>query len=401
MVLVKGLPKQMRCLLNDKKIATIKPTSKRQEFWDISLRGFGMRVTKTGEKTFFLMCRDKRKQKRLSLGRYPITTLAEARDAARDKLRLISQGLPLAVEKHSVITVEVAFKNFIELYSKKKNKDWHKVEARLNGTLIKEYGATDIREIKKEHIHVLLDKIVARDAPIQANRVHAGVSRFFRWCAERGYIESSPVLYITKPSKENPRDRVLSDDEIALVWGEADKMGYPFGPLLKILILTGQRKGEVSGMRWSEINVKDKVWVIPKEKSKNGYSHAVPLSPQVLKILETVPRFLHSDLVFTTTGKTPVSGFGRVKSRLDEASAVNNWIIHDLRRTAASGMARLKVSPHVVEKILNHVSGTFSSVTGVYNRYGYDVEKREALQFWADHIFGITNGRINNFRRVL
>ncbi|AEP10385.1 tyrosine-type recombinase/integrase [Micavibrio aeruginosavorus] len=390
----------MRCVLTDKKIASIKADLKRQELWDLSLPGFGMRVAKGGQKTFFVMCRDKGRQRRISLGRYPIITLAEARDAARDKLRLISQGLSLEDKKPEVMTVEQVFNNFIELYAKKKNKDWQRTQARLANTLIKEYGPLDIREITRENIIALLDKIVARNAPIQANRVLAGVSKFFKWCAERGYIENSPVLYISKPAKENPRDRVLSDDEVALIWGEADKMGYPFGSLLKILILTGQRKGEVSDMRWSEINLKDKIWTIPKERSKNGHAHAVPLSSQVLKILETVPRFLHSDLVFTTTGKTPVSGFGRVKARLDDASGVSGWIIHDIRRTVASGMARLKVSPYVVEKVLNHISGTFSSVTGVYNRYGYDDEKRRALEIWGIHIEDIQNERANNIRRI-
>lgn len=392
----------MRCTLSEKKIISIKAKNKRQEFWDSYLPGFGMRVAPSGKKTFFVMCRDKGKQRRLSLGCYPIITLAEARDAARDKLRLVSQGLPLEEKKQESITLEQVFKSFIERYAKKKNKDWKGTEARLRNTLIKEYGTLDVRDITRANIIALLDKIVARNAPIQANRVHAGASKFFKWCIERGYIESNPVQYITKPAPENPRDRVLSDDELALIWDKAEKMKYPFGPLLQILILTGQRKGEVSGMRWSEINIKEKIWLIPKERSKNGHAHAVPLSGKVLNILENVPRFLHSDFVFTTTGKTPVSGFGKLKSRLDKASGVNNWIIHDIRRTVASGMARLKVTPYVVEKILNHVSGTFSSVAGVYNRYGYDDEKREALQAWGNYILSnVVDGKINHIRRIL
>lgn len=184
----------MRCLLNEKVISSIKPAPKRQEFWDSYLPGFGLRVAKGGQKTFCIMCRDKGKQRRITLGRYPIMTLAEARDAAREKLRLVSQGLPLEDKKLEVMSVEQAFKNFVELYAKKKNKDWKRAKARLNGTLIREYGHLDIREVTRDNILMLLDKIVARGAPRQANRVHSGVSKFFKWCAERGYIEGSPVL---------------------------------------------------------------------------------------------------------------------------------------------------------------------------------------------------------------
>lgn len=166
-------------------------------------------------------------------------------------------------------------------------------------------------------------------------------------------------------------------------------MSYPFGSLFQLLILTGQRRSEVSDMRWSEVNFKDKVWVIPKERAKNGHAHSVPLSDTVIDILNRTPRFLQSDFVFTTTGNSSVSGFGKVKKRIDDVTAVNGWVIHDIRRTVASGMARLKIPHYVVEKILNHVSGAFSGVAGIYNRYGYDDEKREAFDLWGRYILEI------------
>lgn len=271
-------------------------------------------------------------------------------------------------ELQNHLTVEQALQNFIELYAKKKNKDWRKVDARLRNTFIKEYGHLYLTNLNRKDIIALLDKIMAKNTPIQANRTHAAISKFLKWCAERDYIETSPALYISKPAKENPRDRVLNDDEIKGVWRSADKLGYPFGPLIQILMLTGQRRGEVTGMRWSEINFKENVWIIPKERSKNGKSHSVPLTHAARLILEALPRFLHSDFVFTTTGITPVSGLGKIKDKIAKSINKKDWTIHDLRRTAASGMARLKVPPHVVEKILNHTSGTFSSVAGVYIR---------------------------------
>lgn len=371
-----------------KKIASIKTPDKRQEFWDTSLQGFGLRVTPTGKKTYFIMCRDQGKQRRITLGRYPIISLADAREEARAKLRLVSLGLPLEEKKERVVSLEKAFNSFIEIYAKKKTRDWHRTDARLRGTLIKKYGSIDIREITRKDIVTLLDDIVARGAPIQANRVLAGASKFFKWCVEREYIESSPVLNISKPAPENPRDRVLSDEELKKIWAEAEKMAYPFGPLFQLLILTGQRRSEVSNMRWSEIDYKDKIWTIPKERSKNKRANSVPLSNQAINILEQTPRFRNSDFVFTTTGTTPVSGLGKVKVRLDEKTGIQGWVNHDIRRTVISGMAKLNIPIHVIEKIVNHVSGTFSGVTSVYNRYGYEDEKRYALQVWSDYILG-------------
>jgi integrase len=136
-------------------------------------------------------------------------------------------------------------------------------------------------------------------------------------------------------------------------------------------------------MRWSEIDLENKIWVIPADRSKNGKPHVVPLSAYALEILSEVPRFLDCDFVFTTTHKSPVSGFSKMLRRLSEGSQTTDWRLHDLRRTAASGMARASVFPHVVEKVLNHISGTISGVAAVYNRYGYDAEKRDALEGWG------------------
>jgi integrase len=153
-----------------------------------------------------------------------------------------------------------------------------------------------------------------------------------------------------------------------------------------MLLATAQRRGELAEMRWSEIDLEGKIWVIPAERSKNGKPHVVPLSAYVLDILSEVPRFLDCDYVFTTTHKSPVSGFSKMLRRLFEGSQTSGWCLHDLRRTAASGMARANVAPHVVEKVLNHISGTISGVAAVYNRYGYDMEKRQALDQWGRYI---------------
>jgi integrase len=166
----------------------------------------------------------------------------------------------------------------------------------------------------------------------------------------------------------------------------ADAEGYPFGHVIKLLVLTGQRRSEVAEMRWSEIDLERRVWTIPSSRSKNGHAHEVPLSAAAINVIGSVPRFLNSGYVFTTTGQAAISGFGRAKNRFEEVLGIENWRMHDLRRTAASGMARLGVGPHVIEKVLNHKTGIISGVAAVYNRYAYENEKREALERWAMHI---------------
>ena len=186
-------------------------------------------------------------------------------------------------------------------------------------------------------------------------------------------------------SKERSRERVLSDDELGALWAACDAEGYPFGDCMKLLILSGQRRAE---MRWSEIDLEKRLWTLPSQRAKNGRQHTVPITDATLDVLRRVPRFLGSDYVFTTTGKSPVSGFGRVKKRLDKALPEGSepWIIHDLRRTMSTNMAMMGVPQPVTEALLNHKTGVVSGVAAIYNVYSYADEKREALHRWNQHL---------------
>ena len=175
----------------------------------------------------------------------------------------------------------------------------------------------------------------------------------------------------------------MDDEEIVRLLRACRNDVYPFRQFVPILLATAQRRGELAEMRWTEVDLNAKQWVIPAERSKNGKPQVVPLSAFALKFLDEVPRFLDCDYVFTTTKHSPVSGFSKMLRRLSEGSNTSGWRLHDLRRTAASGMARAGVAPHVVEKVINHISGTISGVAAVYNRYGYDAEKRAALDNWG------------------
>jgi integrase len=218
-----------------------------------------------------------------------------------------------------------------------------------------------------------------------------------RWAVSRGVIERSPCDGVAAPSAEKPRDRVLSLEELRLVWRAAEKLGYPYGPITQLLILTGARKSEIGGITWDEIDFEKRLWALPAARSKNKRAHVLPLSPQVVAILQSLPRFAGSKMVFSPSGKIPDS-FAYAKIRLDAAIAAENgeqlpaWIFHDFRRSVASGLAALGVTLHVIEKCLNHVSGSFAGVTGIYQRHSFANEMRAAMDAWARRIEALVSG---------
>ena len=256
------------------------------------------------------------------------------------------------------------------------------------------WGDRPLAEIRRRDVLKLLER-KANTSPVMANRLLALVRRFFNWAVEVDLLNDNPAAGVKAPHEEKSRERVLRDDELKTVWLAADDMGRPFGPITQLLILTAQRRDEVVAMRWSEINATEKEWAIPGTRTKNENENRVPLCDAALAIIEAQPTIDGSDFVFPasrTPTKNPASGLSRAKRRLDAASGVTGWRYHDLRRTAASGMARAGIAPHVVEKILNHTGGTLGGVAGIYNRFGYDAEKRHALETWAAHVDGVVTG---------
>jgi integrase len=204
-------------------------------------------------------------------------------------------------------------------------------------------------------------------------------------------IEVSPIVGMKPLTKETSRERVLTNDELRALWAACDADGYPFGDCMKLLILSGQRRAEVAELRWSELDLDKRLWTLPSKRAKNGKQHTVPITDAMMTVLRRVPRYLTSDFVFTTTGKTPISGFGRVKDRLDKAlpKATAPWIIHDLRRTMSTNLAMLKVPQPVTEALLNHRTGVVSGVAAIYNVYSYADEKRDALARWGKTVMAL------------
>jgi integrase len=329
-------------------------------------------------------------------------------------LRLASEGRdPAALRTAAELEAEAATKlrfgsvvaEFIERYAKPRNRTWPETERLLTKADLAPWQDRDLRSITRQEILSVLDAMVERGAPIQANRLVAALRRFFGWAVERGLLDSSPAASLKPPSAEEARDRVLSDAELRAIWLAADEIGYPFGRAVQLMILTGQRRSEVLEAEWREFDLEQGLWSIPRERAKNGNGHVVPLSPTAVELIRGMPRFgPEQQLLFTTNSRTPFSGVSKALERLsglatehlssDSGAVPAPWRLHDLRRTFATGCARLGVALHVVEKCLNHTSGTFSGVVGVYQRHEFLDERRQAMIAWAAHVDQLVMGNL-------
>lgn len=369
----------------------------RLELWDARIPAFGVRVSKAGTKTFILMYRHRGRPRRLTLGRYPVLSLADARTKATEALLTINQGADPALAEQAVDDPAYQFDavatSFVTRHCNVRNKasTAKETERLLNKHFVSAWKKRDVRDIRQSHINEILDALVADDKPSEANHALGVIKTLFRWCMDRDMIAVSPCMKVKKPAKHGSRARVLSEDELKVVWGVLDAEGYPFGTMTKLLILTGQRRGEVTQMRWSQLDLNAKTWTIPAELSKNGREHLLPLSDHAMAVIESVPK-QDNDLLFPArgNGENVVSGFTRAKNRLDKLSGVSGWTLHDLRRTTATFLGKLDTPPHVIERVLNHVSGSFAGVAGVYNRHPYFDEMQKALQAWGSHVASLT-----------
>ena len=350
--------------------------------------------------------------KKLTIGPYPAIDLAVVRRRAQEALGALAGGIdPAGVKRASKVAAragEAAHDrlsdvagDFIEKHAKRKNGAiWAaETERLLRVEILPKLGAKRIGDVSRVDVHNILDDVIDRGSPVTANRVLAVLRKLYNWSIERGVVMVSPVDRIKAPTVENSRDRVLSNDEIRSVWQAFERIGWPFGAVGQLLLLTGARRTEVAASRWSEFDTAARSWTIAAERSKNGIAHTIPLSDKALEILSTLPHIASkSGFVFTTNGRVAVRGFSSAKKCVDAAIVTANgariapWTFHDLRRSAASGMASIGIAPHVVEAVLNHRSGTIKGVAKVYNRYSYATEKRAALDAWARRLEAIVSG---------
>ncbi len=371
--------------------------------WDTAIPGFGVRLYPGGKKTYVLSYRNKGRKRLMKIEQCNKITLDQARAKARRHLGELADKVdPLEKKKieNPKRSVESVFRDYLNKYAKPKNRSWRETERIFKADVLPAIGKKQIHEIAKKDIIKIVDKVANRGSKVMANRTLAHLRKFFNWCHARDLIETLPVLNVAKPAPEISRDRVLSDEEIKYVWQACDKEGFPFGDFLKMTLVTGQRKSEVLNMRWQDIDTNRKLWTLPKESTKSNREHYVHLSPLALRILENAEK--QDEYVFSIDGKKPFNGFSKAKSRVEtligelrekeNKKPMPEWRIHDLRRTAASDMAGLKVPPYVIERVLNHSSGIISGVAAVYNRYEYADETREALDKWAGYVEKLTGG---------
>jgi integrase len=389
-------------------IDKLKPETARREIPDGQVRGLFLIVQPSGKMSWAIRYRHYGRPRKLTVGGYPEISFKDARAAAMRALSSIAEGKDPAAEKQAVKAaasaarrrtddvVERVVGDFINLYARRHTRDWKET-----GRLLKQFAAAwegrRLGEIGRADVHRVLDGIVARGSPIGANRAFAQLRKLCNWAISRGIVERSPCERIRPPSPETPRDRVLSMDELRLVWNAADDLGYPFSPITKLLILTGARRGEVSGMQWDEIDLEARTWTIPAARSKNRRAHTLPLSPQALEIIKSMPRFSGSSFVFSQRRNAPV-GFSKAKERLDQrimganGELIPPWVLHDIRRSVATGLAGLGVNLPVIERCLNHISGSFGGIVSVYQKYSFSDEMRAAMDAWGRRVESVVKG---------
>jgi integrase len=376
----------MRTKLTELGVARLKPPKRgRLEVWDQTLPAFGVRITEKNARSWIVALRrpGAKHPSRIKLGQPGPNgmSLAEARAKARELMTnpsaLMAQSQP--------DTVAAVVAQFIERYQKPRNRRWLEVERILTREL-KPWANRSISSIVRRDIRELIDGIHDPGSPYMANRTLAHVRKLFVWALDREIVQASPVTGVKPPVAEVSRERVLEPDELAAIWRACDELGWPFGKVVQLLIVTGQRLNEVSRMAWPDLDLERAEWLLPAKLVKTKKPHIVPLSPLAMNIISGLPPL--GDLMFPSrvSRERAVSGFSRIKCRLDQMSGVSGWRYHDTRRTLATGLQRLGVRLEVTEAVLGHVSGSRAGIVGVYQRHDYIDEKRAALNAWSREI---------------
>jgi integrase len=384
--------------LTTKNVAKLQVLSGKTErrIFDDELRGFGVRLRLGGKRTWIAQYRIGTRQRIMTLGTLEQLNEGEARRRAKTALSKVHLGIdPQEQKDEARAQANVTLGSVTEQYlmraeRKLKLRSYDEVKRHLRvhwGPLAK----VPLGKIGLADVAARLNAIAHDSGPIAANRARAALSALFSWAIGEGLAKSNPVVGSNRACDEIARDRVLSDEELRLIWWHAGEGDY--SAIIRLLILTGQRREEVGGMAWGEIDLDKALWSIGGERTKNRRAHDVPLSDEAASIIKPLRRE-GRELVFGSR-EGPFQGWSNAKAALDAriAAALHEqrqemapWHMHDIRRTVATRMADLGVLPHVIEAVLNHVSGHKAGAAGVYNRASYAAEKRTALALWAEHL---------------
>jgi len=386
--------------ITDRWLRNLKPPATgREEYHDSNLKGLGLRVTSKGAMTWAIYYRlpGNRTKRRLTLGQYPAISLADARRQGKTVLLEAARGNDPGKAKQeakAAPTFAALAAEYLERYASRK-KSGAEDRRMLERDVLPLWGKHKAHDIQRRDVIALLDRIVDRGAPILANRVLALVRKVFNWGINRDLVETNPCAQVKAPAKENRKDRMLTQDEIATLWRglETAAMSDEIRLALRFILVTGQRPGEVISAEWSEFDLAGGWWSIPAAKAKNGLAHRVPLSPLGLDLLAVIGNQAGESMFLfpSPRQKQPIhiNALAHALRRNSNTLGVDHFTPHDLRRTAASHMTSMGISRLVVSKILNHVE---RGVTAVYDRHSYDEEKCMALNAWGRRLHNIITG---------
>jgi integrase len=371
----------------------------RTDYQDEVVRGLWFRVSPSGVRTWQVVYdreSDGRRQ-RVKLGRFPAMSLEKARTAALKAMTNVSEGGDPSNTKRAqrdALTVEKLGELFIEKYAKRHKKTWAEDERLLKREVYPEIGRIKAAAVKRRDVLDILEAKADAGFVAQSTQILAVVRKMFNWAVDGDYLAMSPAIGIKPRGKAVKRDRVLSDDELRAIWTTLPDaaLSDQTRDIVRLLFLTGQRSGEVCGMACGEIDADRAIWTIPGSRTKNGLTHVVPLAPAALAIIEGwLDKAGEEDdaPLFTRVGEPFESNAIAKATRLKLQVSGRPWTPHDIRRTVATGMAGLGIAPHIIEAVLNHLSGFRAGVAGVYNRNRYEPEKRRALDIWSEHMSAV------------
>ena len=415
--------------LTDRNVASIKPIEGKQvDYWDTVRDGLGLRISPGGRKTWMVRYRIGTIRKRLKLGTYPVYSLADAREESKDIIGDLYKGNDPALNrlKHKgQITVNEMARIYLEKHSKRKKRSWRKDKAMLDQDILPEIGHLRPSQVEYGHIEKIIEKVEARGALIQANRVFEVVRGLFNWGIGK-YVKVSPCYGMKKPNKERPRDRNLRGREIKEIWEKIENASDPGEKRaaimteqsqigLKLLLLLGQRVGEVAHAMKGEFDLDEAVWDIPAERTKNKRPHRVPLPSRAVDLVKRAmqipsewPRPCETDYIFPSPvqtqgadlGEKPIgtTSLNHALNRVLAYSEIKDVRPHDFREAVATGMASLGIPEVHIGAVLNHIRGNVTAMHCI--RHSYDREKRVALEAWERKLEAIIEGRMEEGKVV-